>query len=124
MFVTQFTDNNKALAGPERQVGSGQLHPDQDAAVNLPASIFQRIENLKAIGIFFALYDTPILFPLNRERRVHNNETSVGSPVLSVTIGPGLNFQDLQNNITIVLRLFDNTDVRSRVCQLMISCHF
>ena len=87
---------------------SGQLHPDQDAAVNLPASVFQKIKNRTAIGIFFALYDTPVLFSLNRERLVHNNETNVGSPVLSVTIGPGLNFQDLENNITIILQLSDS----------------
>lgn len=84
----------------------GQLHPTQVAAVNLPASLFQQIEdNRTTIGIFFALYDAPTLFPVNRERSVHSNEADVGSPVLSITVGPGLNFRELEHNITIVLRL-------------------
>ena len=84
---------------------TGQLHPTQDAAVNLPASLFQQIDNRTTIGIFFALYDTPILFPVNGEKSVHSDETDVGSPILSITVGPGLDFQKLEHNITIVLRL-------------------
>ncbi len=83
----------------------GQLHPTQDAAVNLPASLFRQIDNHTTIGIFFALYDTPTLFPINKEKSVHSDQADVGSPVLSITVGPGLNFQELEHNITIVLRL-------------------
>lgn len=86
----------------------GELHPTQDAAVNLPASLFQRIENRTMIGIFFALYNAPTLFPINSERSVHSDEADVGSPVLSITVGPGLNFVKLEHNITIVLRLIPN----------------
>lgn len=86
----------------------GELHPTQDAAVNLPASLFQRIENRTMIGIFFALYDTPTLFPINSARSVHSDEADVGSPILSITVGPGLNFLELEHNITIVLRLIPN----------------
>ena len=86
----------------------GELHPTQDAAVNLPASLFQRIENRTMIGIFFALYDTPTLFPINSARSVHSDEADVGSPILSITVGSGLNFLELEHNITIVLRLIPN----------------
>ena len=83
----------------------GELDPTQDAAVNLPASLFQQIDNRTEIGIFFALYDTPTLFPVNKGRNVHSNEADVGSPVLSITVGPGLKFRELEHNITVVLRL-------------------
>ena len=104
-LILLFTGNNQAEAGPEGEVMPGQLEPTQDAAVNLPASLFQQIDNRTTIGIFFALYDTPTLFPINEERSVHSNETDVGSSVLSITVGPGLNFQELEHNITIILRL-------------------
>ena len=86
----------------------GQLDPTQDAAVNLPASLFQQIDNRTTIGIFFALYSTPTLFPVNKERSVHSDESDVGSPVLSITVGPGLKFRELEHNITVVLRLIPN----------------
>ena len=112
-----FAGNNKATARPEGHVMPGQLQPEQDAAVNLPASLFQEIDNHTTIGIFFALYDRPTLFPVNRESSVHSNETNVGSRVLSITVGPGLNFQDLEYNITIVLRLITE-NVRCTKLQL------
>ena len=86
----------------------GELHPTQDAAVNLPASLFQQIENRTMIGIFFTLYNAPTLFPINSERSVYSDEADIGSPILSITVGPGLNFVKLEHNITIVLRLIPN----------------
>lgn len=83
---------------------SGQLHPEQDAAVRLPASLFQRIDDHTTIGIFFALYDTPTLFPVNKKNNIHSDAANISSPVLSITVGPGLNFHELEHNITIVLR--------------------
>ena len=106
-----FVGNNKATEG---HVMLGQLQPEQDAVVNLPASLFQKIGNHTTIGIFFALYDRPTLFPVNRGS---SNETNIGSRVLSITVGPGLHFQDLEHNITIVLRLITE-NVRCMKLQL------
>ena len=84
---------------------AGQLSSQQDAAISLPASLFQNITDRKDVGIFFALYNTSSLFPINRGRnRGDPRRTEVGSRVLAATVGPDLNFQNLTENITIVLR--------------------
>ena len=96
------------MLGPEGHVKSGQLSSHQHAAVDLPASLFHQINDHTSIGIFFMLYETTTLFPVDDEESVNSNETEVGSHVLSVTVGSGLNFQDLLHNITILLRLTSN----------------
>lgn len=100
--------NIGARLGPEGDVKHGELSPQQDAAANLPSSLFERIDNQTNVGIFFMLYETPTLFPTEREEENFSDKKinpEVGSPVLSVTVGNGLNFRDLVNNITIVFRL-------------------
>ena len=69
------------------------------AAVYLPASLFQSITNRTVVGMFFAVYSTGTLFPTK------NATTDVGSPVLGVTVGPGLNFSNLTEPVSILLRL-------------------
>ena len=88
-------------------VRPGQLSPQQEAAISLPASLFERIldQDIDDIGIFFALYNTSDLFPVNSDGQ---NPTEVGSRVLAATVGPGLNFQNLQENVTILLRIITN----------------
>ena len=84
----------------------GQLSPRQDAAISLPASLFESITDREDVGIFFAFYDTPTLFPVNGgSNRDEPRQTEVGSRVLAATVGPGLNFLSLLDNVTIVLRL-------------------
>ena len=84
---------------------SGQLAPQQDAAISLPASLFQTITDREDVGIFFALYNVSTLFPVNGGRnRNEPRRREVGSHVLAATVGPGLNFQNLMENVTIVLR--------------------
>ena len=84
----------------------GQLSPQQDAAISLNASLIDERDN---VGIFFALYDTPILFPIDRGNSIINTDgsiqTKVGSRVLAATVGPGLNFQNLDDPVIVVLRL-------------------
>ena len=84
----------------------GQLSPQQDAAISLPASLFRTITDREDVGIFFALYNSSALFPVNGGIN-HNasRQTEVGSRVLAATVGPGLNFPNLAENVTIVLRL-------------------
>ena len=60
------------------------------------------------VSVFFALYDTAILFPVNGGSSRNNDgsiQTEVGSSVLAATVGPDINFQNLIEPITIVLRL-------------------
>ena len=86
----------------------GQLSQDQDAAISLPASLFQNITDRDNVGLFFALYDTPILFPINGEGNISRHaprRPGVGSHILGAIVGPDLSFQNLKENITIVLRL-------------------
>ena len=83
---------------------------DETAAVFLPASLFQSITNLDNIGNFFAVYDTGALFPIRNTTKI-NQETNasvttvVGSPVLTATVGPRLNFSGLDEPVRILLRL-------------------
>ena len=97
--------NNEFDIGDEGEVMPGQLAPQQDAAISLPASLFQTITDREDVGIFFALYNVSTLFPVNGGRnRNEPRRREVGSRVLAATVGPGLNFQNLMENVTIVLR--------------------
>lgn len=92
------------------EVKIGQLSSELDAAVSLPATLFERIDDRDTIGVFVALYDTPVLFPVGGEYYyVVSNSSSkqriVGSRVLAATVGPGFNFQNLIEPVTILLRL-------------------
>ena len=79
----------------------GQLSQDQVAAISLPGSLFQSINDSgDNVGLFFAHYNTPTLFPID------GGSAEVGSCVLAATVGgPDLLFQDLVENVTIVFRL-------------------
>ena len=83
---------------------------NSNAAAFLPASLFQSITNRTSVGIVFVVYDTGALFPItNATEQVQGTNASittvVGSPVLGVTVGPGLNFSNLTEPVRILLRL-------------------
>lgn len=113
--------NKETVLRPEGHVRSGELSSHQVAAVNLPASLFKQIDNHTNVGIFFMLYETPVLFPVDRKNDVNRNETEVGSHILSITVGPDLNFQDLTHNITIVFRLTPKINVSEKCCTMQLS---
>ena len=114
VFIHSLTgDNNKPDLGPGNQVTPGQLLPQQDVAISLNASLFELIDDRDDVGIFFALYDNSTLFPVDGGSNVNNDidipiRTEVGSHVLAATVGPGLDFPDLTDNIIIVFRLVKN----------------
>ena len=86
------------------------LNEDETAAAFLPASLFGSIKDGTNIGMFFAVYDTAVLFPItNATEIIQGTNTSVttvlGSPVLAATIGVGLNFSGLKEPVTILLQL-------------------
>ena len=74
---------------------------NSNAAAFLPASLFQSITNRTSVGMVFAVYNTGVLFPITNA----STTTVVGSPVLGVTVGPGLNFSNLTEPVRILLRL-------------------
>lgn len=87
---------------------AGQLPPQLNAAIRLPASLFGMISDRDNVSVFFALYDTPILFPVNGGNSISDDgsvRTEVGSSVLATTVGPDIIFQNLSEPIIIVLRL-------------------
>ena len=100
--------DNEAVLAPSGQATSGELPPQLDAAIDLPPSLFRLIGDRTNVGIFFALYDTPTLFPVDGGRFLNvmeRVERAVGSRVLAATVGPGINFENLQDPVTIVLRV-------------------
>ena len=96
------------MLGPEDQVEPGQLSPQLDAAVSLPASLFEQIDDRDNVGIFFALHEASTLFPVGGDFSgtfSSPRKTSVGSHILAATVGPGINFQNLDKPVTILFRL-------------------
>ena len=86
------------------------LNEDETAAAFLPASLFESIKDGTNIGMFFAVYDTGVLFPItNATKIIQGTNASVttvlGSPVLAATIGSGLKFSGLKEPVRILLRL-------------------
>ena len=91
-----------------RQTGNATLN--ETAAAILPASLFQLITNQDSVANFFVVYDTGVLFPITNatqlvQRTNASITTVVGSPVLAVSVGPGLNFNGLVEPVRISLRL-------------------
>ena len=96
------------MLGSEDQVEPGQLSPQLDAAVSLPATFFEQIDDRDNIGIFFALHEASTLFPIGGNPSntfLSPRKASVGSHILAATVGPGINFQNLDEPVTILLRL-------------------
>ena len=107
MSLLDFVGENEVKFTSGDLVESRQLSYEVDAAVSLPASLFEMIDDRDNIGVFVALYDTPIFFPVGKKNAVSNSLTQriVGSQVLAATVDPSINFQDLDEPVTIVLRL-------------------
>ena len=108
-MIYNIIGNNEFETNDGDEVLPGQLSPQQDAAISLPASLFQTITDREDVGIFFALYNSSTLFPVDGgKNRNESRRREVGSRVLAATVGPGLDFQNLMENVTIVLRLTTN----------------
>ena len=97
------------MLGPGDQVEPGQLPAQLDAAISLPASLFERINDRPTVGIFFGFYETPTLFPVGGESdgATLPRQTVVGSDITAAPVGPGINFQNLDEPVTIYKSLKD-----------------
>ena len=108
MPICADTERVVELADGE-QVIPGGLATQEVAAIRIPASLFQRIENVSetrdaSVGVFFAVYDVPSLFPLSPANEENENRT-VGSRILASTVGSGFDFSNLDEPVSIALRL-------------------
>ena len=104
------------------------LNENETAATFLPPSLFQSITDRDSTGIFFAVYDTGVFFPITNateldERTNTSVTTVVGSPVLAATVGPGLNFSGLVDPVMISLRLNDLGVSVIKVCLVIFICN-
>ena len=80
------------------------------ASVSLPPSLFATIEDRDPVGVFFALYESPTLFPVREEEQVSelSFRPAVASSVVAATVGPGLDFSDLDPPVEINLRIVND----------------
>ncbi len=92
------------------------------AAVSLPPSLFDDITDRgpdDGVGIFFLLYENSILFPVRSTGMNSTRQPAVASTIVAATVGPGLNFVDLDPPVEIILRTintFDVSDVSYVIC--------
>ena len=84
------------------------------AAVSLPPSLFSTITDRTSddnVGIFFTFYEDSTLFPLRRIVRTDNSTLRpvIASGIVGATVGPGLEFVDLDPTarVEIILRTID-----------------
>ena len=77
------------------------------ASVTLPPSLFATIEDRDLVGVFFALYESPTLFPVRdgEQPSDFSRLPAVASSVVAATVGPGLEFNDLDPPVEVNLRI-------------------
>lgn len=104
---------------------------EQDAAISLPATLFQRVNDQENVGVFFAFYETATLFPVGGQDAISDRNisrrTQVGSQIVAATIATSQELTNLENPVTIVFRLQLNTTAqvvayRDVACKYK-SCH-
>ena len=99
---------------------AGELPENAVASVALPPELFNDVDvSRDPVGVFFALYSEPTLFPVRQPERTENDTSSlrseVASSVVASTVGPGLDFSSIYPPVVINLRLSDLTIDRENV---------
>ena len=110
------------MLGPEDQIEPSQLSPQLSAAVSLPATLFERIDNRDNVGIFFALHEASTLLPAGGDFSgtfSPPRKASVGSHILAATVGSGINFQNLDEPVTVLFQLQISNSSVSRLLKLL-----
>lgn len=99
------------MLGSENQVRPGELPSQQNAAIILPGSLFERI-NQPTVGAVFGVYESTNLFPVGGMDYNDTIVTEVGTQILSATVGnTNVNLDDLSEPVTVTLRLNINDSV-------------
>lgn len=65
----------------------------QTSFIELPAALFQRLQNVTQVHLFFTFYENSVLFPLGADSEAE----MVGSSVIGATV-VGQNFEELSGN--------------------------
>ena len=83
------------------------LEPDQLASGFLPLSLFERLDSDEEnIPIVFAILRTGNLFSIERNQGdVEGLNTTVGTPVVSLTVGVEREFRDLADPVIVNVRI-------------------
>ena len=87
-----------------------------ETSIMLPPSLFSNISDRDGVGVFFALYRETNLFPIREIESTADAvvNTTVGSFIASVTVGPGLVFRNLDPPLEINLVISEMNDSVSR----------
>ena len=71
----------------------------------MPPSVFEQLNNLPNVGVFFGRYETSALFPVRRNSSNTGRRTQVGSQVLTATVGQNMPLRNLSEPVTITFNL-------------------
>ena len=97
----------------------GQLSPQQQAAISLPASLFNNVPSDSigfgdSIGMFFGYYENATLFPVGGASRTDSSTSAPRQPqvcshVLSATVGQNVVLRGLspEESVMLTFRLED-----------------
>lgn len=94
------------------------------ASVMLPPELFQDIGDPEgdSVGVIFALYMEPTLFPIRPLVRMENDtpplRSEAASPVVAATVGAGLEFSELEPSVVIFIKLDEQAMHRPNVSDL------
>ena len=102
------------MLGPGDQFEDNDLSYQLDAAISLPPSLFQRINNHDTVGIFFAFYKISSLFPVSGEVVNTSSVRRKTSHIIAATVGPDIYLKKLDEPVIILLRLPVNESSVSR----------
>lgn len=100
--VTLITDNRGQIK--EANNKPGQLMSGQQAAINLPASLFNHV-TMPSVGMFFGLYENATLFPVGGASTDSSasRQPQVCSHILSATVGQNIDFRELNSEDSVML---------------------
>ena len=84
-----------------------QVSSVQDAGIRLPSSLFQKIRDEENVGVFFGRYETATLFPFRGGNSNAQRRTQVCSQVVAATVGQNLQLQNLEQPVTVTLKLLN-----------------
>lgn len=115
VFLTTFITIVTSVNGGqviETENMTGQLLPEQQAIINLPASLFNRITTPN-VGMFFGFYKNATLFPVGGASTDSSvpRQPQVCSNILAATVGQNIesDLRDLnsEESVTLTFRLED-----------------
>ena len=91
-------------------------------SISLPPSLFKQISetDTNGTGLVFTVYRKSTLFPVGRGRTLSNGSasmaagemTEVGTDIIATNVGRSVEFESLQDPVTIILQLENQINVQ------------